>query len=886
MASRKIELGELTRDTIIFGDAKGKKQTKKGEGDGTTAGEILLMKSRPEVVNAFLAEYAPPVLDPFCGGGSIPLEAQRLGLRAYGSDLNPVPVLITKALIEIPPKFAGRPPVNPDWQTKSKEAKAATAWQGAQGLAADVRYYGQWMRNEAEKRIGHLYPKVKVTKEMAKDRPDLNDYVGQELTVIAWLWARTVASPNPTCRGIHVPLIRSYWLGTKKGRETWVQPVIDSKTSTYSFSIRRGKPSQNFSPNVGTVTRTGANCLLTGVTIAFEYIREEAKAGRMGQRLMGIVALGTNERVYLPPCEEHERTAKAALPENVPDTPIPEQALGFRVQLYGMTRHCDLFTKRQLVALGTFADLVLLAERHINSQDPEYRRGIATYLGLAASKMADGNSTICTWMSGVKYEVVRTTFSRQALPITWDFAESNPFAGSSGDYAEQVSRTSKSLELATPANGFGEVSQLDAIAPRQTPIKAVVSTDPPYYDNIGYADLSDYFYVWLRRALSSMYPTLFATLLTPKNQELIATPYRHSGSRNQAQEFFETGLGHAFARMHDVQEEDVPLTVYYAFKQSETTEDEDESVDNNGVPTTASTGWETMLAGLVRSGFSITGTWPMRTERSVRSVGIGTNALASSIILVCRSRSPNAPLATRKEFLTTLRNELPESLKDLQHGNIAPVDLAQASIGPGMSTFTRYSRVVESDGTPMTVRTALGIINQVLDEVLAEQEGDFDPDTRWALAWFEQFGVSEGQYGVAETLSKAKNTAINGLVEAGIVKAKAGKVQLLSRAELPLDWNPTTDKRLTVWETTQHLIRTLETQGEGAAAVLLNQLGGIGETARELAYRLYSICERKKWADEALAYNSLVIAWPELSKLAIASRYQQAQTPRQNELFN
>ena len=467
--------------------------------------------------------------------------------------------------------------------------------------------------------------------------------------------------------------------------------------------------------------------------------------------------------------------------------------------------------------------------------------------------------------------------------MIWDFAEANPLEKSSAGLADCCRVIAKCVEL-LPAATESSVQQLDATASAASIRNAMVCTDPPYYDNIGYADLSDFFYVWLRKALGHVYPSLFATLLTPKAQELIATPYRHDGDRNSAKMFFEKGFGNAFEKIRASTESEYPITVFYAFKQSET--DEGEEDDNDDVPgeeSVASTGWETMLEGLVKARFCITGTWPMRTEGDNRQVGLGTNALASSIVLVCRPRLIEAPLATRKQFMNDLRRELPHALTNLQHGNIAPVDLAQASIGPGMAILTRYSKVVESDGSAMTVRTALGIINQVLDEVLAEQEGDFDPDTRWALAWFEQFGTNEGPYGVAETLSKAKNTAINGLEDAGVVKASKGKVQLLSRAELPDDWNPATDKRLTVWETTQHLIRTLETKGEAEAAALLNKLGGIGETARELAYRLYSICERKKWADEALAYNGLVIAWPELSKLALSSRNRQPST--QQDLF-
>lgn len=387
--------------------------------------------------------------------------------------------------------------------------------------------------------------------------------------------------------------------------------------------------------------------------------------------------------------------------------------------------------------------------------------------------------------------------------------------------------------------------------------RRLISTDPPYYDNVGYADLSDFFYVWLRRSLGNVFPDLFATLLTPKTPELIATPHRFDGDKQMAETFFEVGLHKAFNRMRDAHHENYPLTVYYAFKQAEAVN------DGNG-SAMASTGWETMLQGLIGAGFAITGTWPMRSERGARMRSIDSNALATSIVLVCRPRPEDAPRTTRADFVRALRRELPQALRTLQQGNIAPVDLAQAAIGPGMAVFSRYAQVLEADGEPMRVRTALQLINQVLDEVLAEQEGEFDAATRWAIAWFEQVGIEEGQYGVAETLSKAKNTSLTRLVEAGILEAARGKVRLLSREELPDDWAPRGGGRDTVWVVTQQLIKALREQGERGAAELLAQVGDLGDAAHDLAYRLYTIAERKRWAQEALAYNELVTAWPEI----------------------
>lgn len=824
-----------------------------------------------EAIRAYIAENAPPVYDPFCGGGSIPLEAQRLGLKAYGSDLNPVAVLITKALVEIPPKFAGMPPVNPE---SRKNKKIDGGWEGAKGLAEDVRYYGQWMRDEAEKRIGHLYPKVKITEEMTKDRPDLVQYVGQELTVIAWLWARTVKSPNPAAGKVEVPLVRSFWLSTKKGKETWVEPVIDRERNKYQFVVRTSNTDIN-GPIEGIMSRKGGRCLFTDTPILLPYIRDEAKSGNMKSDLMAIVAEGSRGRVYLSPNNEHATIDPSGHFFYYSEEEIPKKHRNFQPPVYGMYHYGDLFTPRQLVALTTFSNLVqeartlVLADISIRGNDhgclidgweePEaYADAIATYLAFVVDKASDKWSSLASW--DVSRDNVRNTFGRQALPMVWDYAETCPFSESGGSWLNCLDWVWKTVER-SPAIFDGIVNQINVtekIPPTQSKL---ISTDPPYYDNIEYANLSDFFYIWLRRSLNSIYPDLFSTVLTPKNSELIASQYQHEGSKQKAREFFEQGLGTAFTRMHGAQDSSFPMTVYYAFKQAESEEASGGSV--------SSTGWETMLSGLIQAGFMIIGTWPMRTELGNRMVGMGANALASSIVLVCRPRPDDAKTVTRREFLSALKKELPKALHILQQGLIAPVDLAQAAIGPGMAVFTRYAKVMESDGSAMTVRTALGIINQILDEVLAEQEGEFDTDTRWAVAWFEQHGMEEGPYGEAETLAVAKNISVQGIVDAGILTARGGKAKLIPRDEYPDDWDPATDTRLPVWEATQYLIWTLENQGESGAADLLNKLGGtIGDQTRDLAYRLYAICERKKWSAEAIAYNGLIISWPEISKLA------------------
>jgi putative DNA methylase len=825
----------------------------------------------PRVKELFDRYKLPAFHDPFAGGGSLPLEAQRLGLEAYASDLNPVAVLINKAMIEIPPKFSGMRPVNPQSRAKLDHSKQ---WKGARGLAEDVRYYGPWMREEAEKRIGHLYPKIEITAEMAKERPDLKKYVGQKLTLIAWLWARTVKSPNPAFAQVDVPLASTFMLSTKTGKQVYVEPVIED--GAYRFTVIVGKPRDAEAAKNGTKLSRGANfrCVMSGTPIASDYIKAEGKAGRMGARLMAIVAEGKRGRLYLPPTHEMEAVARQAKPEWKPDVEFFQRALGFRVGNYGMTKWSDLFTARQLMALTTFSDLVQEARERVQRDAlaaglPDgkalrdggngataYAEAVAVYLGFALSKVADLANTIVTWRTD--RESSYHLFSRQAIPMSWDYCELNTLLAGTGSIVGATGWTAESIEGVAAGYGstFGAGTQLDARVQLLSRDK-VISTDPPYYDNIGYADLSDFFYIWLRRSLRTVFPDLFATVSVPKAEELVATPGRHGGKK-KSEAFFLDGMTQAMQRLAEQAHPAFPVTIYYAFKQSE----------SEGETGTASTGWDTFLDAVVRAGFAVSGTWPMRTELGNRMRGMGSNALASSIVLVCRPRAANAPTATRREFVTALKAELPTALANLQRGNIAPVDLAQAAIGPGMAVYTRYAKVLDAKGDPLPVREALALINQTLDEALAEQEGDFDADSRWALAWFEQSGFEEGEYGVAETLSKAKNTSVGGMVDAGVVASKGGKVRLLRPDELPASWDPATDPRLTAWEVVHHLIRALEAGAEPAAAALVEKLGSKAEVARELAYRLYTICERKKRAAEALSYNGLVQSWPEITRLA------------------
>ncbi len=864
------------------------------------------LHSQPDVYAAAKAEMLkhcdnrlPVVFDPFAGGGTIPLEANRLGFETHAADLNPIAVLLNKCNLELAPQWMGAAPVNPVDRAKigGREGRP-----GTQALAADIRHYGEVVRNRVSKAIGHLYPKVSLPKEQG----------GGETNVVAWIWVRTVASPNPVLQGRHVPLMNSFWLSTKSGKQAWLECVIDDTAPNgWRFCIQTGNADKERAAKNKLGTRLGKGedyyCILSPgrVPIERKYIQQQSKdPNGLRTVLVAIVAERKGGKLYLPTTAVHVDAAARA--DETPELEtarsgflagsLPDRAsiTGGVCSAYGLNTWGHLFTPRQLGALITFSDTIrgcrsevasdALAVGLNHTDAKRYADTVTTFLALALDRCADFNNSLCRWSAS--NQKVMNLFARQALAIVWDYAEANILGKTVGAWDTCCNYVADCAEvLNAGAKQTGRAHQLDAAAGSNGITNLLASTDPPYYDNIGYATLSDFFYVWLRRTIGDLYPDHFGTVHVPKLPELTASPGRFDGDRKKAKEHFESGFRKAFSALRDRMDHRFPLTVYYAFKQSDEESGGDlgdsESTDTEIIDRT--TGWETLLEALISSGFQITGTWPVRASQKWRMVAMGSNALASYIILACRVRSSGATTATRKEFMAVLRKELPPALKNLRQGNIAPVDFAQAAIGPGMAVFSRFGKVIESDGKQMTVRTALGIINQVLDEVLAEQEGEFDADTRWALAWFEQFGSDEGPFGEADVLARAKNTAVNGLVEAGIVKARSGKVKLVGQAELPDGWDPTTDNRLTVWETTQHLIRILESKGESAAAALLNKLSGMGDTARDLAYRLYSICERKKWADEALAYNSLVIAWPELSKLALAERT--SQTGSQGQLF-
>ncbi|WP_422001199.1 DUF1156 domain-containing protein [Roseovarius mucosus] len=821
--------------------------------------EEVLERARAEIRRS-CGGVLPPVYDPFSGGGSIPLEAQRLGLPAYGSDLNPVAVMIGKAMIEIPPKFKDMPPIHPGIKDRS-------FYRNAEGLAKDVKYYGAWMREKAWERIGHLYPQVDLPKE----------YGGGKATVIAWIWARTVPSPDPAFADVQVPIASSFMLGSKPGKEAWVQPIVDRVARSIHFTIKKnGTKAEIATAKQGTKAGRGASfrCILSDTAITPEYVKEKGKSGQMKQTLIAVVAEGKSGRTYLPPSADHEALAKSAQPTWKPETSLPNDPRNFWTVEYGLRTFGDLFTDRQLLLLNTLTECLHEVRKQVavdasgsfvdsckesledgGNGEAAYADAVSVYLAFAINRSVDRGSSICTWDSSPKMEALRNTFARQSLPMTWDFAEGNPFSSASGNFSSNVDWVLKVLERFSPA-AVGVERQHDAQTV-EFPHEAVISTDPPYYDNIGYADLSDFFFCWLKPSIKPVYPNIFGILATPKSEELVATPYRHGG-KDAAETFFLEGMRKAIANMAQQSSELFPATIYYAFKQSE--------VAQEGI---SSTGWATFLQAVVEAGYAVVGTWPMRTEMANRMIASGTNALANSVVLVCRKKEASAEVITRAEFIRALKRELPPAIAELQAANIAPADMPQSAIGPGMGVFSRYAAVLESDDSPMTVKAALQLINRELDEYLGGIQGEFDADTRFAITWFEQNGLKAGDYGTANNIATARGISVESVKHAGIVESAAGKVRILKRDEMDPEWEPDTDTHLTIWECCQHLVRLHEKYGIGyEAAVMLKKFGAKAGDVRDLAYVLYNICEKRGEAKEATAYNALIADWADLTREA------------------
>ena len=813
--------------------------------------EEILERASAEIRKSCDGEM-PPVYDPFSGGCSIPLEAQRLGLPAFGSDLNPVAVLIGKALIEIPFKFLGRKPVNSKGNEKLH-------YENVQGLAEDVRFYGKRIKEKAKLLVGHLYPQANLPAELG----------GRRGEVIAYLWCRTIPSPNPAFASVDVPLVRTFSLLRKPQKRVWVEPLVDKKNGSYRFVIKRG---QGKEPE-GTISRNGGVCIVSGDAIPLAYIRQQAQAGNMRQKLMAVVVETPGGRDYIEPDEETEELALSVSPEWRPSVPIPLKHRNFQTPIYGMPTFGDVFTDRQAVAINAFVTVLGELKGEIlddatssfgggagkgliegGDKALAYTQAIMIYLAFSVSKATTRNCALAIWEPGMGR--LAGAMGRQALPMQWAFAETNPFAGAGGDIAGTALSVSEVLDALIPSSSGNEF-QRNASEKKLMMPAPVISTDPPYYDNIEYAELSDFFYVWLRRSLSEDLSSLFQTIVVPKQEELVASSTRYGG-REQAEKHFLEGMTSAIRNMVKEAREGFPVSIYYAFKQSE--------INDDGI---SSTGWAIFLEAVLGAGFSVVGTWPLRTE-ATNALKKGMNALASSVVLICRKRKDNADTITRAEFVRALKCEFPSSLAELQAANIAPADMPQSAIGPGMGIFSRYKAVLEADDTPMIVKTALQLINRELDEYLSDVQGEFEADTRFAITWFEQNGYSSGEFGIANNIAQARGISVDSVKHAGIVESSARKVRILKRGELRYDWEPSIDTHLTIWKCCQYLVRALENEGEGAAALLIKKMGSDkAEAVKDLAYCLYDICSNKrKDAKEATAYNALISVWTDLTSMA------------------
>ena len=833
---RRLVVWENSSDEALLAEARYEVARSVARARGETA------PSDPDDVLRYLRE-APPVYDPFCGGGSIPLEAQRLGLRAVGSDLNPVAVLITKALIELPPKFSSQPPINPGadpmgMTTGKGKKKRQVPWRGAAGLADDIRYYGRWMREKAYERIGHLYPTIQL--------PD-----GKDATVVAWLWARTVPCPNPVC-GIRMPLIKTFQLSKKRGY--WAKPVVDRESKRISFAVQN----HGTMPDYGTVNNNRVTCVACNGIVALSYVREQGRAGNMAEQMVAIVAEGTRRRVFLSPVDNHTDLATSAKPDWRPSGNLPDKALGFRVQAYGFLEWHQLFMKRQLTALTTFVDLLddVAQQMMCDGADSEYANAISTYLAFAIGKIADGNCGSVRWQNGG--DSVAGLFSSQKISMIWDFAETNPFSNSTKNWISQVDLVAKAVDNLPDGTNDGTAYQSDASSfaglSNDSPI---IVTDPPYYDQVGYADLSDFFYVWFRPLLRGLYPKMFAGMLTPKQEEIVAGPrFEEPGQR------FEHLLRKTLSVIRERCSDEFPSSILYAHKQQEGKREG-----------RVSTGWETMLSAVVSVGFRIVGTWPVLMEKSNRTRSLDSNALASSVVLVCRRRPDNAPVATRREFLDALEKELPYALDHLtREGHIAPVDLAQAAIGPGMEIYSRFARVETIGGEPVSVREALAAINRAIAAYDQRSEGDLDSETRFCLDWLRQHGFAEGRYGEAETLAQAKNVAVGELGR--LLEAGRGNVRLLPVSAYG-DGRPPLGG-MTAWEgcfrMAYHFFEREQGRTVNGAAQVARAMRGNVDSVERLARILYNHFDRKNDSPNAVAFNSLVTSWDSVIAAAQAER--------------
>ena len=805
--------------------------------------------TEPDAVLKYLSDKDTgiTVYDPFSGGGSIPLEAQRLGLAAVGSDLNPVSVLITKATIELPVSFAGDRPVNPSAHhqvTRGSKGRSSTDgdWRGYAGLANDIRYYGLRVRDEASKRIGHLYPTV-----------TLDD--GSDAHVVAWLWANTIPCSNPAC-GIEMPLIRNFQISKRDGRPRWTTPTFDIDNKMIKFEVTESSSGIRFER---TVDRNGSVCLACETSTKLEYVRNQALDGNMRQQLIAIAAEGDRRRVFVSPNEHHAQIALRARPPRRPTGSLPHKARSISTQIYGLSEWHQLFTERQLTSLCTFSDVLkdIIPEILNDGASSEYAKVIHTYLALAVGRLSHVGSRLSMWVNAVDF--VGGVFGRQAIGMVWDFAELNPFSTRTQNWMTQLDWVAKVVERLPVNVVSGFAFQADAANAEYVANGPVIVTDPPYYDNIGYADISDFFYIWHNDMLRDSYPELFVGMQTPKKDEIVAGPMFEN-----PKEHFERLIEKVLNKIKSACSTDFPSSILYAYMQKK-------GADKESVPA----GWEAFLTAVSNAGLRIVGTWPVRTERKAKLNALKGNMLASSVVLVTRPRPEGAPSASRREFVDELEVSLPAELDRLtREDNIAPVDLAQAAIGPGMKIYTKYSRVETFAGEPVPVRDALTEINRVIGDYFLSEQGELDARTRFCIDWLKEHGFDEGLFGDAEVLAKAKDVAIGDLVAQGLLEARRNVAKLLpiSAFLTPKNADQCVGASTSSWEGLMrvafHFQFPEEGRGVEGAADVIREMGAKSDEVERLARIMFDHYDRKFQPSNSRVYNHIADAWRDIREQA------------------
>jgi putative DNA methylase len=776
----------------------------------------------------------PVVMDPFCGGGSTLVEAQRLGIQSLGSDLNPVPALVSRTLTELLPAQHGLPPTHPpESHTQALFGHSSVA-QDYEGLAEDFRYYATGVLDKVRETTKENYP------------------LRQGENPVAWIWARTARCVNPAC-GIRTVLVTTWWLSKKPGDLAWIEhTVADGQVHLRVVGNQAsGSPPEPPKAPRGTTFQ----CLACGSLVSDSQLIEQGRRGEIGYRLLAVAATVDGRRVYRDPLPGEESTALAVrIPDDLPNVAQSDDTRSFSGPRYGFPNFTDLFMPRQLATLSAFADETarLYATLLMGGTNEARATAIVTLLGLAVGQLALVGSTETRWRLRVAaHAKAEGAFSRNDLRLNWDFAETYFASASVGDWLETVNSMIRAFEYA--AHGVGKVLKADArVARADRP--ALVATDPPYFDAIDYADLSDFFYIWHRRALRGIHPDLYSTVATPKSGELIASARRHHNDKDAAREYFVEGFTQTFGNLSRSLHPDLPLVVVYASKEQRAGDEE--------------TRWSAILTAILAAGLEVTSTWPIHGTGSSRMIGIGANAVASYIVMTCRPRPSGAGATSLNEFARTLRRELGPAVRDLQSSSILPIDLAQAAMGPGMQIFSRYREILDQNGRRVPVEQALRLINQALSEILDEQEGELDPESRFAVRWWEQHHWEPGPFGDADKAARPLGIAVEDVVAAQIAAADVGTVRLAGRGSLNRDWQPAADSRPTAWEAVHHLAdRLIDGGGELDAARLMADLGDFRDSAMALVYRLHDIAARRGWTDDQERYNALIHSWADLVKL-------------------